>query len=59
MMSVYPGEKLARMNGILMTFTGLGMLIGPIMGSLLYKLGGFKLPFYFVGIFLIILAVVN
>lgn len=40
-MMVFPEEKLARMNGILQSFTGLGMLMGPIMGSLLYNLGGF------------------
>ena len=40
-MMLFPEGKLARMNGILQSFTGLGMLMGPIMGSLLFKLGGF------------------
>lgn len=58
-MIVFPEEKLARMNGILQSFTGLGMLMGPILGSLLFTLGGFQLPFYFVGVLLLLLAVVN
>ena len=41
LMNAFPESKLARMNGILQTFTGLGMLVGPILGSLLFKLGGF------------------
>ena len=59
LMIVFPEEKLARMNGILQSFTGLGMLMGPILGSLLFILGGFQLPFYIVGVFLILLALVN
>ena len=35
------------------------MLIGPILGSVLFQLGGFQLPFYSVGVLLLILAVVN
>ena len=58
-MNVFPERKLARMNGILQTFTGLGMLCGPIMGSLLYTLGGFQLPFYTVGVLLLFLSAMN
>ena len=58
-MMVFPEQKLARMNGILQSFTGLGMLIGPIMGSVLFKIGGFQLPFYSVGVLLLLLAIVN
>ena len=58
-MIVFPEEKLARMNGILQSFTGLGMLMGPILGSLLFILGGFQLPFYIVGVLLLSLALVN
>lgn len=57
-MTVFPERKIAKLNGLLQTFTGLGMLMGPIMGSFLFKLGGFKLPFYTVGVQLLILAVV-
>ena len=41
LMNAFPERKLARMNGILQTFTGLGMLVGPILGSVLYNIGGF------------------
>lgn len=58
-MIVYPEQKLARMNGILQSFTGLGMLVGPILGSFLFNLGGFQLPFYFVGVLLLVLATAN
>lgn len=59
LMNVFPERKLARMNGILQTFTGLGMLCGPIMGSLLFTLGGFQLPFYTVGVLLLFLSAMN
>ena len=55
-MNIFPEKKLARMNGILQTFTGLGMLSGPIMGSILFTMGGFQLPFYTVGVLLLALA---
>jgi hypothetical protein len=28
---------------------GLGLLLGPTVGSLLYKLGGYMLPFFSMG----------
>lgn len=59
LMNLFPEKKLARMNGILQTFTGLGMLCGPIMGSVLFTIGGFQLPFYTVGILLIALGAMN
>jgi len=31
------------------TFFGLGYTIGPLMGSFLYQIGGFQLPFLVVG----------
>jgi MFS family permease len=40
-MVTFHESKLAKMTGILQTFTGLGMLCGPVLGSLLYGLGGF------------------
>ena len=56
---IFPEQKLPRMNGILQSFTGLGMLVGPIMGSILFKIGGFQLPFYSVGFLLLVLAFIN
>jgi len=58
-MMAFPEQKLARMNGILQSFTGFGMLVGPILGSLLFNLGGFQLPFYTVGVLLLVLAAIN
>lgn len=43
---------------ILTAFTGMGTLAGPIMGSYLYILGGFKCPFFVVGIMLIFLMII-
>jgi len=40
-MVYFPENKLAKMTGILQTFTGLGMLCGPVFGSMLFALGGF------------------
>jgi MFS family permease len=57
-MNVFPDKKIAKLNGLLQTFTGLGMLLGPILGSFLFKLGGFKLPFFTVGVLLLCLAIV-
>jgi MFS family permease len=57
-MTKFPTKKIAKLNGLLYTFTGLGMLMGPIMGSFLYKIGGFRLPFYTVGVLLLFLAFV-
>lgn len=58
-MMLFPEKKLARMNGILQSFTGFGMLVGPILGSVLFNLGGFQLPFYSVGVLLLLLALLN
>jgi len=49
-MTAFPEKKIAKLNGLLQTFTGLGMLMGPIIGSFLFKLGGFSMPFYTVGV---------
>ena len=58
-MMIFPEAKLARMNSVFQIFTGLGMLCGPILGSMLFKLGGFQLPFYTTGCMLLILSVMN
>ena len=34
------------------------MLMGPLLGSVLFKAGGFQLPFYTVGVLLLVLMVV-
>jgi MFS family permease len=37
------------MFAILETFFGLGMILGPFIGGLLYEIGGFILPFVIMG----------
>jgi MFS family permease len=43
-------DNMGNLIGLTQTFTGLGMLSGPIIGSFLFELGGFRLPFFVVGI---------
>lgn len=46
---------MSAMMGLQQSFTGLGMLAGPILGSVLYTLGGFQCPFYVCGVALLLL----
>jgi len=48
LMQLFP-TKVARIMAWTETFFGLGFMIGPALGSLLYGLGGFQLPFFMVG----------
>ncbi|KAI6191716.1 MFS-type transporter SLC18B1 [Aphelenchoides bicaudatus] len=41
------------------TFAGLGFTLGPFIGALLYDYGGFQLPFFFLGILLLVATVVS
>mmetsp|Transcript_88182 Transcript_88182/g.121679 ORF Transcript_88182/g.121679 Transcript_88182/m.121679 type:complete len:157 (+) Transcript_88182:240-710(+) len=40
LMSKYP-DRLSKLTGLQQTFTGIGMLCGPLIGSVLYSIGGF------------------
>lgn len=51
----YP-DNASNLIGLVQTFTGLGMLMGPILGSALYAAGGFQLPFFFCGGLLFLLT---
>jgi hypothetical protein len=42
-------ENLEHYIGIAEIFSEMGFLLGPILGSILYSLGGYILPFYFFG----------
>lgn len=42
-------DNMGNLMGLTQTFTGLGMLSGPILGSILFEAGGFKLPFFVTG----------
>lgn len=48
-------DNMGNLMGLTQTFTGLGMLAGPIFGSILYEAGGFKLPFFVTGALLFVL----
>ncbi|RXG52661.1 MFS-type transporter SLC18B1 [Armadillidium vulgare] len=52
-------EKVEMAFGIFQTFFSSGMLIGPVAGGALFELGGFYLPFVFIGILLVCTAFVK
>ncbi|XP_014661896.1 PREDICTED: MFS-type transporter SLC18B1-like isoform X2 [Priapulus caudatus] len=47
-------ERVATMFGVLETFNGLGLMLGPVVGGALYYVGGFGLPFYVLGGFILV-----
>ncbi|XP_071484799.1 MFS-type transporter SLC18B1-like [Diadema antillarum] len=42
-------DRVTQMTGTMEMFNGLGLMIGPALGSLFYKIGGYKLPFLVLG----------
>lgn len=55
----YFPNNIGSVIGILETFVGLGMSIGPAIGGILYSLGGFSVPFYTLGIAMVVIAFIN
>lgn len=51
------GDNAGNLIGLTQTFTGLGMLAGPILGSVLFEAGGFELPFFVCGALLFALTI--
>ena len=51
----YYSDNTSNLIGLTQTFTGLGMLSGPLIGTLFVEIGGFTLPFLVVGSLLILL----
>ncbi|VDK73088.1 unnamed protein product [Litomosoides sigmodontis] len=51
----FPG-RIAIVVGVLETFVGLGSTAGPLLGGILYEIGGFQLPFFVLGIILLFLG---
>lgn len=43
-----------KMIGMLESSSGVGLLLGPLFGAILYQLGGYMLPFFAMGIIYII-----
>ncbi|KAG6452681.1 hypothetical protein O3G_MSEX007737 [Manduca sexta] len=52
-------DSIGSVLGILETFVGLGMSVGPAIGGLLYSIGGFGLPFYSLGIVMVMTVPIN
>lgn len=55
---IFP-ENIGSVLGILETFVGLGMSIGPALGGILFSVGGFGLPFYTLGVLMVTIVPVN
>lgn len=53
--TVFPNH-IATICGLLETASGLGMMIGPAFGGILYQFGGFTVPFVFLGTVVILLV---
>ncbi|KAK6752854.1 hypothetical protein RB195_003946 [Necator americanus] len=51
----FPG-MLSTILGILQTCGGIGFSLGPFLGGILYDIGGFRLPFYSLGIAMLLMA---
>jgi len=58
-LSVTWGQRLSLAMGFYEISTGLGMIIGPLLGGWLYSVGGFALPFYVVGGMMLFGAILN
>ncbi|XP_002732493.1 MFS-type transporter SLC18B1-like [Saccoglossus kowalevskii] len=52
-------ENIATTLGVLEIFSGLGFMLGPLIGGYLYQVGGFTLPFLVLGIFTIVITLCN
>ncbi|KAL4715239.1 hypothetical protein ACJJTC_007821 [Scirpophaga incertulas] len=52
-------DSVGSVLGILETFVGLGMSVGPAIGGLLYTIGGFGLPFYTLGVIMVVTVPIN
>uniref|UniRef100_A0A0K8SF02 Major facilitator superfamily (MFS) profile domain-containing protein n=2 Tax=Lygus hesperus TaxID=30085 RepID=A0A0K8SF02_LYGHE len=51
---IFP-DNISAVLGILETAMGIGMSAGPAIGGVLYSVGGFGLPFYFLGSIMILM----
>ena len=50
---MYPNQ-IEEKVGIMEACTGIGYIVGPVVGGLLYSLGGYKAPFLFFSLFLLL-----
>ncbi|CAH1183607.1 unnamed protein product [Phaedon cochleariae] len=56
--NIFP-DHAATVRGILETFVGLGLSAGPAIGGILFAFGGFGLPFYVIGLLMIVVSPLN
>ncbi|KHJ90960.1 transporter, major facilitator family protein [Oesophagostomum dentatum] len=54
----FPG-MLSTILGILQTCGGVGFSLGPFLGGILYDVGGFRLPFYSLGVAMYLMALLS
>lgn len=54
MIAVSKKEDRDRNIGLFEAFSGLGFMTGPLVGSFLYTIGGYIMPFAFSGCFFIV-----
>ncbi|XP_071531389.1 MFS-type transporter SLC18B1-like isoform X2 [Panulirus ornatus] len=52
-------DDMNTVNGMLETSIGLGMCVGPAVGVWLYAVGGFSLPFYSLGSFILLIVPIS
>ena len=51
-------DRIASISAVIQVFNGLGIMVGPLLGGLLFQFGGFQLPFFVMGgaLFLVFLV---
>lgn len=42
-------NNVSTIVAIIEMFSGFGLMIGPVIGGMLYQIGGFQMPFFFIG----------
>ncbi|UYV78832.1 hypothetical protein LAZ67_16002939 [Cordylochernes scorpioides] len=52
-------DSVATTFATLETFLGIGLIIGPTVGGLLYDVGGYQLPFFIVGSITVVVSFIN
>ncbi|CAG0879540.1 unnamed protein product [Cyprideis torosa] len=56
---VYFPDNIGSVMGLMETFVGIGLSVGPALGGFLYSLGGFLLPFVVLGSILLLSVPIN
>jgi MFS family permease len=56
---IYFPTQISTVIALLELANGLGLTLGPPLGGLMYELGGFQFPFWFVGGFVFVLFLIS